>query len=310
MSNPVAVSDPAQVAAQVAALADLNRIISVTQKYHAAVFAVAVWDWLIQLPIERQKIWKADWSMIKILYLICRYWNIATQTFVVVLLNGSWSLDSCGVAVHWECGFLATIIASVAIILLFRTWAIWGKSRIVLAILLPLYLGEVSTMLALTVRMPIAVPLPSNGPCLMASKSQSWVVTVWILMFVFDATTSALMVYKCWDILKVGAATRIIHVFMRDGVIYFFAVTCLNTLNVAFWIQSNKHIQGINTYMALSMSSICCCRMVLNLRDTKEGQPLTSASVGIISSRQLSSTSKSWKSARTAIPRRSLLDSE
>lgn len=57
------------------------QIILVSQMSAVAYYAILVWDWIISLSKEYQLIWKTDWSVYKVLYVINRYWTLLALAF-------------------------------------------------------------------------------------------------------------------------------------------------------------------------------------------------------------------------------------
>lgn len=95
---------------------DAATLILVSQMSAVAYYSILVWDWIVSLSTEYQLIWKTDWTVYKVLYVVNRYWTLialafslwaytasidgATCSKVVNLVVCPVSLPLCGVVVH------------------------------------------------------------------------------------------------------------------------------------------------------------------------------------------------------------------
>jgi hypothetical protein len=155
-----------------------------------------------------------------------------------------------------------------ASILLLRTRAVYQGNRIITGILVSLLLAEVIGMLwVAVVDVPLAIP-DALGPCLPVSpQSQPHIVAAYFAIpMVFDTTVTALIVYKAVAIIKKGTHSSIIDTLLRDGVIYFLAISGANLLNVAFYAQGDPLYQPVCSAFAVMMTAILGCRLSLQLR--------------------------------------------
>ena len=58
-------------------------------------------DWLVCLGQEWRIIWKAKWSLVKVLYLIARYWSLFAMSFSLWSFTANFSYSECEKVVHW-----------------------------------------------------------------------------------------------------------------------------------------------------------------------------------------------------------------
>ncbi|KAG2072387.1 hypothetical protein BDR04DRAFT_984472, partial [Suillus decipiens] len=103
-------------------------------------YTVLIYDYLLTLNDEILYIWNAPWTIVKVLFLINRYGNLAGQTLV--------QLEEAGILAHSQFTFIDlwmvqfcqrfTIVTSfimvissesIHILVLTRAWAIWGAQR-------------------------------------------------------------------------------------------------------------------------------------------------------------------------------------
>lgn len=56
-------------------------VILVSQMSAVAYYSILVWDWIVSLSTEYHLIWKTDWTVYKVLYVINRYWTLFALAF-------------------------------------------------------------------------------------------------------------------------------------------------------------------------------------------------------------------------------------
>ena len=57
-------------------------------------------DWLVCLSQEWTIIWKAKWSLVKVLYLIARYWSLGAMSFALWAFTANIDYSVCKSVVH------------------------------------------------------------------------------------------------------------------------------------------------------------------------------------------------------------------
>ncbi|KAJ7189396.1 hypothetical protein GGX14DRAFT_480607 [Mycena pura] len=217
--------------------------------------SVLIWDWLFCLPQEWRCIWKSGrWSSIKCLYIMVRY-------YMLLVLVG----DTCARYVRLLPGIAVLVDLSIEI------FALYGRQRKIAIFLI--------AMLAIFLGVMIAVPilafdytrLPSwPGPCIVTGKPSiagpKFIIAFYASPMTCDMIMTAMTVYRAIEQNRSGPSSLMLNRMARDGLFYFFAITSLNLLNVIFFIQSDELIQAINAPMSIQISSVLCCRLILNLR--------------------------------------------
>ncbi|KAJ8078145.1 hypothetical protein PM082_000351 [Marasmius tenuissimus] len=248
-------------------------LIHVLQVYTSCMVTLAVWDWISCLKMEWHRIWKREWSLIKFLYIWTRYYGLICFSINLWLFNADITVERCK-TLHYLIALTCmwTTIGS-EMILAVRTYAFLGKKLWIAVGLGVALLGEIAFLLYVGIAAVFQSPLPFGdvGPCTASDAPGKHVVMgFWLCPVVFDLICTALTVGKALQLKHMGVKSDILKIFLREGLLYFVAVAAINILNAAFMFQSEINIQNINSFLALILSQILCCRLVLNLR--KEGQ--------------------------------------
>ncbi|KAF9258869.1 hypothetical protein L218DRAFT_876209, partial [Marasmius fiardii PR-910] len=155
------------------------------------------------------------------------------------------------------------------LILTVRTYAFLGRKLWAALFLGTLLLGEIAFLLYVAVRGVHQNPLPLGnvGPCTASDRpGQHIVMGCWLAPVVFDLICTGMTFFKAFQLKRMGVKSPVIAIFVREGLFYFVAVVAVNVINAAFMFQTNANIQNINSYLALVLSQVLCCRLVLNLR--------------------------------------------
>ncbi|KAJ3541151.1 hypothetical protein NMY22_g4002 [Coprinellus aureogranulatus] len=237
--------------------------------------AVSVWDWLVCLKAEYDFIWKKEWSVIKCLYLWTRYYGLICFSINLWLFNANFSSEQCK-TLHYliAATCMWTTLGSEAILAV-RTYAFLGKQLWLGILLGVLIAGETAFLLYVSIAGVYQIPpIPigdAKSPCTASDKPGEHVVSgFWLAPVAFDLICTFLTIWKAWSLQVTVVSSRIVKVFIREGLLYFIAVAAVNVLNAAFMFQSNPNLQNINCFLALVLSQVLCCRLVLNLKGTQE----------------------------------------
>lgn len=257
------------------ALATGIGLIHILQVYTSSMVAIAVWDWLTCLKSEYDFVWKKEWSIIKCLYLWTRYYGLVCFSINLWLFNANFSAEQCK-TLHYliAATCMWTTLGSEAILAI-RTYAFLGKQKWLAAVLGVLLVGETAFLLYVSIGAVYQIPpIPigdARSPCTASDKPGKHVVSgFWLAPVAFDLVCTFLTAWKAWSLQATVMSSHIVTVFIREGLFYFVAVAAVNVLNAAFMFQSNPNLQNINCFLALVLSQVLCCRLVLNLKGAQE----------------------------------------
>ncbi|CAD6586170.1 MAG: hypothetical protein CYPHOPRED_003436 [Cyphobasidiales sp. Tagirdzhanova-0007] len=246
-------------------IASNTELLHITQVYAAAMMAVIIWDWLVSLGEEYRSIWKTEWNLVKVLYLISRYWTLGALSFSLWAFTATFEHDACVKVIHWIPATCAVITLSTECILAVRTYALWGRPRWLLGVVSLCLLVELAFMIWGSAIIEPVFPAGVLGPCV--PTSSAWPNYLYFLSpFVVDVIFTGLCFYKAIQIAKVGQVTEILKLFLRDGSMYFVIVSLANVVQTGFFIQPHTGMKVINAFAALGLSSMMCCRLVLSLK--------------------------------------------
>ncbi|KAH6918713.1 hypothetical protein BKA70DRAFT_1554733 [Coprinopsis sp. MPI-PUGE-AT-0042] len=278
--NSLAASGLGLDAAMTGAIAGGLNLIHILQVYTSSMVAVAVWDWMTCLRAEWYCIWKKEWSLIKGLYLWTRYYGIICFSLNLWLFNANFSQEECKSLHYVIAASCMWVTLGSETILAVRTYAFLGKKKWLGFVLGGLLAAETAFLLYVSIDGVGQIPPPPfpdadgviRGPCTASDKPGQHVVSgFWLAPVAFDLICTFLTAAKALTLQRDVSRSPIVQIFVREGVFYFLAVAGVNVLNAAFMFQKNPNLQNINCFLALVLSQVLCCRLVLNLKGARDG---------------------------------------
>ncbi|KAK0448310.1 uncharacterized protein EV420DRAFT_853206 [Desarmillaria tabescens] len=227
-------------------------------------------EWSMLFEQEVTLIWHSPWNLVKILYLMSRYFPIidvaiALQEHIqpradpkICLINNNISTVSAGVG-----------IAISELILIVRTCALYGNYKravyglgLVWAIWVSANIWVLITFMKSTVfeYQPSSV-LPG---CYLASESPV-IFVCFASLLLLEAVLLVLHVWKALRLLR-GSRNALVSTFFRDGVIYYICLFPLALANVlVILLAPDDMLDLLDTLMRVFHSTMCC-RLLLGLR--------------------------------------------
>ncbi|KIK52287.1 hypothetical protein GYMLUDRAFT_49989 [Collybiopsis luxurians FD-317 M1] len=109
-----------------------------------APFTILLYDCFLTFDQEITYIWNSHWTMVKILYLFAKYYGLVHLAFTLIVSSASNpSAESCKMYLWWTTlGGPIIFTTSVNLILGLRLYALYQSSKLVLALIVFLTIGE------------------------------------------------------------------------------------------------------------------------------------------------------------------------
>ncbi|QRV74819.1 transmembrane protein [Ceratobasidium sp. AG-Ba] len=231
-----------------------------------------LYDHAITIDQEVERIWKAPWSLPKILFLFNRY------TGPISLLCGRW--------IHFEGAAGITAMASVEMIMIFRLYALYRRSKTMLVLLLLGFIGNIGAM---SVLMQLGLQgitiFPRPGPWYKGCHPVGlpkffWAYYVSPLMAL--RILLVLTLYKTLGHIRAKIThTPVIKLFFRDGVAYFAVIFCTLLSNALIWMLAPPGLLESGIGLAIAMPTVMGSRMLLNLRGLSASTPDASEATAV-----------------------------
>ncbi|EKM52271.1 uncharacterized protein PHACADRAFT_211543 [Phanerochaete carnosa HHB-10118-sp] len=259
-------------------------------RYTAVVsMTVLVTDWMYLFSEELEHIWSRKWSFAEFLYLFTRYMPfIDVSISLVYYLSPTISPETCLVNYATGTWLLVVGFAIAELILVWRTYAIWQKSKKIMWTV-----GIVWTIVVLA-NIPILTiftrslnfgpqPLPQIPGCNLVNASDIAFGSFFSVLLM-EIVVVTLTVYKgVQDVRRSSSA--LVLIMYRDGVLYFVCLLVMSLGNVLVILAAPVEYFDLLINLTRVLHAILCCRVILHLRQAAQ---LDGAQTSSQSSSQLS----------------------
>ncbi|KAF8995823.1 hypothetical protein BDQ17DRAFT_1545022 [Cyathus striatus] len=206
----------------------------------AATLAVLVYEYLLTFDLEVDFVWKRDWSIVKILFILTRYLPFFDATIILALQF----LPHVSVA---KCKILYPIVCFLSIggliaeaVLTLRTWAVCGGQKrlgILLAIFsMGIFSGHtvlVGFFSLVKLRFDLQDTLDTilQG-CLITSGNYNLLIIDWSLVLIYDTVNLVLIMTPAYQSFRPSCYSNLARMVLRDGAIYYFYLLVAGIANI------------------------------------------------------------------------------
>ncbi|KAG2157700.1 uncharacterized protein EDB93DRAFT_808902 [Suillus bovinus] len=250
--------------------------LGVRESFSTAGHTLLLYDYFLTFGEEVDYIWDSPWTVVKITFLLSRYGNLIGQTTIRLEEAGllaHHSQNFCrDFAIFTSC-FMFVSIESMHILVLLRTWVIWGTQKRVAKILTWSYAGYVVVMLSSSVYGLYAGDIQFQfldviQVCVATAPKYVW--SIYAASFIFDTvlfvlTMRSLRIYS--REFQQLYPSSLLRVLFRDATLFFIASVFSNTLTVISWTAFRTDPKYfLAKGFATPVLSVAGQRLVLNLR--------------------------------------------
>ncbi|KAI5117579.1 hypothetical protein M0805_005641 [Coniferiporia weirii] len=228
-----------------------------------------LYDYLITFSNEVDLVWYSKWSSTKLLFFATRYLGFVTSTAALI-----YYMDEMKTEAPPDLSMCGIVIAEIIMIL--RVYALWGKSRRVLLLLVSLLsVGFLATIAVFILGEDLifASPAPGLPPCLLLHINTRPNYIGFGLLMAFEFAVMLMTFWKgisYWN--ERGNQGSLFTTFYRDGALYFVFLFALTTANFVICLRKPSENLDGNFYNLVmipqrALHSIITARMILNLRE-------------------------------------------
>ncbi|KAL1730851.1 hypothetical protein EV714DRAFT_249633 [Schizophyllum commune] len=237
----------------------LAKSLFINNAMHLTSMAILVYDHIITLAMEVEYVWLRPKNRASHVFFVFRYTALIVTVLATVL--GLWTapLKTCRAIRNFRFAAFTTMAVVVAILIMQRVYAIFGKSKRVLYGLL-LYAAVGSAVILVSVERLNSKMV--NGTD--ANKPRTGLSAIWITVMVYDFIVFAMTAYKTFSALR-EPHMPIMQLLLRDGAIYFGSMFALNFTNVLTYYP---YLQGFLVPVVSCVSVAILSRMMLHLQET------------------------------------------
>ncbi|TFK89527.1 hypothetical protein K466DRAFT_545096 [Polyporus arcularius HHB13444] len=262
--------------------------------------AASTWiayDICLTFAEEVELVWKAKWSLPKVMYFAVRYYGLAAS-LLYFLVNSSPS-PPFTVCRHWP--WYEAFGATTAVAVLFgegmfvlRLWASYERNKKVLVLIAFCFLAELTSSITvgtIEARTISVMPRPPSFPralpgCYTLAKVPlrntlgAWIVncsvaTVFFILMLYRFFTSESFRLELSNVkgnplakwFELRHFSPLLYLLLRDGIVYFAMIFFVNALNMALSIRmEGRALEGMGIAWTIAVASVASSRLLLNLR--------------------------------------------
>jgi len=254
-----------------------------------ACLALLTYDTLLNVNMEYRYIWKSKWSFIKCLYLWSRYATFLDTT-VAVLSRLDMNIDSssCNIFSKFNTIFAGFGIGITEIILMTRTYALYGRSKKLLVFFMILWLsvGGVCTWAVISLTSSNPAPSAFISCVLETSSSVLLVSNVGLVCYIsLLAGETVIVLLTIWKGVRTfylaGTASRSSHLivsFYLDGIMFYLMMLLIFIVVVVLQNVAPPMLRSIGVTPLRVMHSILSCHLVIHVRVVASENEVTTMS--------------------------------
>ncbi|EJD38835.1 hypothetical protein AURDEDRAFT_172155 [Auricularia subglabra TFB-10046 SS5] len=238
---------------------------------HVSAAFLFIYDYFTTFSDEVDLIWKARCGPGKLLFLVVRYvtWPELLALLYIELFDVSTTV-CYGVFKYSAWSLLFGITAS-EMVLILRTWAIWGARRSTL-LLLSLLLLAVTIVNCYIVEYYIEHTtivrgkgfLPGVTGCILVHSTRR-VGVAWICETVFELVIVVLTLIKGIEHFKTSSLSLFPSLY-RDGVLYFVFLFTISLVNMTVLFSAAEEYIILLAETQRAFHALLACRIILHLR--------------------------------------------
>ncbi|KAF8189750.1 hypothetical protein BJ912DRAFT_903432 [Pholiota molesta] len=251
------------------ALATGARHLLAGKYFQIAAFVMLLYDHALTFSDEVERVWKKKISYGTTLFLINRY--ASPLEFIVILDafdDSRWTMFACKHFVIFEGAATVALVAICQLIMILRVYALWNRSTIVMTVLLTLWTAQI-VISAVGLHTGFAVPLPAILTGCILTGSGSIFPSIWISALVTDTFIFIFTIGRTHQYIRDSGKAPTLHLFVRDGALYFFVIFMANLLNTLMFFLAPSDLKAIGASFSQLITSLMVSRLYLSLRSNR-----------------------------------------
>jgi len=254
-------------------------------------FVVLFYDYALTFRMEISGYWSPlQHDLGTAIFLLNRYVSFFGNIPIIVDVFYRYPTEKiCHTFLTYHACLMIVIQINMGVVMITRTYALWGCSRKILT-----FLGILSSVVVGSGvwNMFSGKPEPTyssiyhdiRGCASGLTYNQGYHLgTTWAGIFLFDTIIFSLTVYKSLKLRRI-CRRSIADGLLQDGAMYYALIGTMTLCNVLALFFGRRFGRGILTAVTNSLSAVCASRLMLNIRQVKKvglnGSQSTSTSFG------------------------------
>ncbi|KAF8582171.1 hypothetical protein K439DRAFT_1661960 [Ramaria rubella] len=237
---------------------------------------ILIYDYLLTVKMEVELVWGTPWNVGKVLYLLTRYCVFVDSMMLAFFHFASGenvSPRTCSLVYQISGWFIFWGGCLAEIVLIFRTWAIWGQKRKV-ALGLPILLIIVVIPLGFLTRIGLTsvtyadvseLPIPNLQSCFITKNDDITILWDYVVILAFETVILVLTLIKGFQHYR-HTTSSLVSTLYQDGILYYVYLLLLSIANVLFLALVEGKTGATLILMQRVFHAILTGRILLHLR--------------------------------------------
>ncbi|KAJ3841158.1 hypothetical protein F5878DRAFT_30965 [Lentinula raphanica] len=261
-------------------LEEVFRDVYATRYASLAASTIIIYDHLITLDNEFDLIWKSPWSIGKGLFIINRYYTLASVFANNYALFGT----SINASVsrrfyHWQgwTGLIACMIAET--ILQMRLYALYFLNKRILCLMVGSFIitsASAATIMSIAIsQFQVEAHLLPDLPCII-TKAPSWFFSFWIPILAFETLLCLLALIRGFRThgnsgypVRSDSGKRLVSLLIRDSVRYYVVMFTTYLTCLLVWVINIKLLE-VPIGFSIAFSCVLGNRVIFNVRKVNQ----------------------------------------
>ncbi|KAH7868182.1 uncharacterized protein C8R40DRAFT_853072 [Lentinula edodes] len=245
-----------------------------------AASVIIVYDHLITLDNEFDLIWKSSWSIGKGLFIINRYYSLASVVANNYALFGTALTNSVGLRYyHWQgwTGLIACMIAET--ILQMRLYALYFLNKRILYLMVGSFIltsASAATIMSIAInQFQAETHLLPGLPCV-ALHVPSYFYSFWIPILAFETLLCILALIRGFRAhtesgypVRSDSGKRLVSLLIRDSVCYYVVMFATYLTCLLVWVV-NIDLLEVPIGFSIAFSCVLGNRVIFNVRKVNQ----------------------------------------
>ncbi|KAL4253247.1 hypothetical protein ABKN59_004733 [Abortiporus biennis] len=245
---------------------------------NVAAATILFYDCILTFNNEATLIWPTKLNLVKVLFFLTRYMAFIDVTLVLFYqLAPGVSIATCQWAYTASGWFIIAGIIVAEIILVVRTWAIWGRKNyvaIALGIATTVFIMPCLIIEDIFLRsIEFSPVLDPRIPGCIVSSGNSIVAVEFILSIVFETFVLILTLIKGIQHFRISGSHSFLGILYRDGILFYIYILAISVTNLLVIVTTPR---GLATTLALIQRVLHSClssRLLINLKRAGSRDP-------------------------------------
>ncbi|KAF8497339.1 hypothetical protein JB92DRAFT_2987347 [Gautieria morchelliformis] len=223
---------------------------------------------MLTLDVEVGFMWSAQWSVAKVLYLMVAYLGFS----VSIVIFGSYAAkpylpSTCTINLQANEMLLACLMCVGELILIFRTWVIFGRrktlgislivsSAVIAVVVLSIMIYSIEKIKY------ISDPTPGTQRCLLIKGAGRIAFVDFVILTGIDSVILGMTMYHARKHFRICSSNIVVTLY-RDGMLYYIYMLTFSIFNIVAMVAFSAMVL---TEMQTLLHAVLIKRILLNLR--------------------------------------------